>query len=42
LVHGMAVVDEKVPPEDRVWYRSPVLLGSGALIIALALCIIYF
>jgi solute:Na+ symporter, SSS family len=42
LVHGMAVVDEKVPPEDRVWYRSPVLLGTGALIIAVVLCIIYF
>jgi len=42
LVHGMAVVDEKVPPEDRVWYRSPTLLGVGALAIALAFCIIFF
>jgi SSS family solute:Na+ symporter len=42
LVHGMAVVDEEVPPEDKVWYRNPNLLGFGALAIAVVLCIIFF
>jgi SSS family solute:Na+ symporter len=42
LVYGMAVVDEEVPPEDKVWYRSPTLLGAGAVAIGLALCIIFF
>jgi SSS family solute:Na+ symporter len=42
LVYGMAVTDEKVPPEDRVWWRSPTLLATGALIIAVVLCIIFF
>jgi solute:Na+ symporter, SSS family len=42
LVHGMAIVDEEVPPEDKVWYRNPNLLGFGALAIGVALCIIFF
>ena len=42
LVHGMAVVDEEVPPEDKVWYRNPNLLGFGALAIGIVLCIIFF
>ena len=42
LVWGMAKVDEKVPPEDRVWWRNPYLLGFGALAIGLVLCIIFF
>jgi SSS family solute:Na+ symporter len=42
LVWGMAKVDEKVPPEDRVWWRNPNLLGFGALAIGLVLCIIFF
>jgi SSS family solute:Na+ symporter len=42
LVYGMAKVDEKVPPEDRVWWRNPNLLGFGALAIGLVLCIIFF
>src|SRR3954462_8782471 len=42
LVYGMAVTDEKVPPEDRVWWRSPTLLAPRALIIAVVLCIIFF
>jgi SSS family solute:Na+ symporter len=42
LVYGMAEVDEKVPPEDRVWWRNPNLLGFGALAIGLLLCIIFF
>jgi SSS family solute:Na+ symporter len=42
LVYGMAKVDEKVPPEDRVWWRNPNLLGFGALAIGLLLTIIFF
>jgi SSS family solute:Na+ symporter len=42
LVYGMAKVDEKVPAEDRVWWRNPNLLGFGALAIGLVLCIIFF
>jgi SSS family solute:Na+ symporter len=42
LVYGMAVVDEEVPPEDKVWYRNPALLGFTALGIGFVLCIIFF
>jgi SSS family solute:Na+ symporter len=42
LVYGMAVVDEEVPPEDKVWYRNPTLLGFVALAIGIVLCIIFF
>jgi solute:Na+ symporter, SSS family len=42
LVYGMAKTDEKVSPEDQVWWRSPNLLGFTALGIGLVLCIIFF
>jgi len=31
LVYGMANVEEHQPAEERVWYRKPWLLASGAL-----------
>jgi SSS family solute:Na+ symporter len=41
LVYGTASLGE-LDPEDRVWYRSPVLLGSIAVALAVLLYIPFF
>jgi SSS family solute:Na+ symporter len=45
LVWGLtrtdAEQDPKEDPSDRVWWRSPVLLGTGALILAVALNLVF-
>ncbi len=41
LVYGMANVDEHVPAEERVWYRKPWLLATGALGLVVALNIVF-
>jgi SSS family solute:Na+ symporter len=42
LVYGMAIADDREAPEDEVWYRRPALLGFGAVVIGVVLCIIFF
>jgi SSS family solute:Na+ symporter len=41
LVYGMANVDEHVEASERVWYRRPWLLGSGALALVVVLNIAF-
>ena len=41
LVYGTADLGE-LDPEDRVWYRSPVLLGSIAVTLSVLLYIPFF
>jgi SSS family solute:Na+ symporter len=42
LVYGMANVEDKPTAADRGWYRSPGLLGFGALAAATVLTIVFF
>ena len=44
LVWGLTRTDsrkEEIPPGDRGWYRSPAVLGSGALILATGLSLVF-
>ena len=42
LTVGLAAEsDEEEDPADRVWYRSPWLLGMGALVLVVILNIIF-
>jgi solute:Na+ symporter, SSS family len=44
LVWGLTRTEERevnADPRDRLWWRSPILLGAGVLVIVLVLNIIF-